>query len=424
MDTVAADELIAVLQDAIAGKAVDEARIAAFGRHTTPQLADEARFARFAATHVDELVALAADPRDALRHLALFALGFSDDARSVEPLLDRLVDSIDFFDHDHCYASLGRLGELAFEPLFSIAAGADEDRAAEAVQALGQSRADALPVLRRVLALPKIPRDTFAALYNTNDPACLPDLEIGLWHDDAAHRSEALFTAYCLLETARERAPQALAAIDTRRWGDRMVELFADEELDERQVALTSLGLLRDARHLPLLTARFAAAEDEDEAGDLVEAIGWMHVDEARAWLEQQLAAPRSATACLAAVALARDPGIAPHLHEACCDVMLRKLFADDGDHAWCEAREELSRGPAGRARLLSCIANGDDEQRRVAAECLAYEAGREEPSPLREWLQAAAPTTAAFVLAVAAAMQAEDEEEGENDDDDDAEDR
>ncbi len=394
-------ELAAALAEALAGRVPDPALTEAFAGHRAPVLDDAAPLAAFARGHFDALLGATRAEPDGLRHLLVFALGFTGDPRCTGPLIDLLVDPLDAFDHDWCYQALGRLGEVAFQPLFAIAAGNDPERAVQAVQALGQSRADALPVLRRVLLLPELPAGVFSALYNTHDPAALPDLERGLWHADPEHRSEAMFTAYCLLEIAREEDPGALAAIDRRRWGDRMLELYADEELEERPVALTAIGLLGEVRHLPRLVAEFDLVEDDDDAVDRVVAIGWLHAPESRAWLVDRLGETRRSVAGMAAVMLARDAATGPDVLERAADTMLEVLLADAGDQAWCDVRTTLPASALGRVRLFGVIAGGDPGARELAIESLRRHAEREEVA-LVDLLRGCPPQVAARVRAAA----------------------
>lgn len=373
------EAITSCLLDAFLGREMSRRELLAkFEGMFFPELgpSDQRALGDFARRHFDELRDLADDVRDDCRHLAIFALGFSGDARVVPVLVDRLVAQRDFFDHDYCYSALGQLGSVAHESLYEIAVQRDGEHQMQAVQALGQGRENPLPWLVELARLDPLPEGYFSALYNTHAPEALPVLEIGLWHEDREHRSEALFTAYCLLEMAREDEHPALREIDRTRWGARMLELYADEDLDEHEVALTAIGLLDYEAGLPVVLTALESEETREEA---ITALRWMSGVAARDALVAVLAHDDRELACAAGASLLQRHDVEADMRARAQRVTFDALFEIEHDSAWCDAAQVLCEDPTQRRALLDVITGEHVERAENAAHALAYWARHEE---------------------------------------------
>lgn len=392
----------------IAAQIVDCARALVEGRESAhpellarfegmyfPELtdADVAALRAIAAETIDALIVLLGDSSDTTRHFSAYLLGFADDARVVDPLVELLAAQRDHFDHDYCYTSLGRLGARAHEALYEIATAktSGSSRRVQAIQALGQSREDPLPWLAKLAALDPLPDGYFSALENTHDPRALPVLEFGLWHEDAQQRGDALFTAYCLLESAREGDHPIVSELDVACWGTRMLELLRDEELDEPEVALPALGFLDYGPGLATIREALASEESRENA---VTALRWLSSPEALQCLCALLDHEDSEFRCHAAVALRARSDVDTATRERASRIAFDALFAVEHNSPWCAAADALPEEIALREELLEIASSDEDARAASAADVLSYWA-RWEDDVLEE-LCARAPRAAA----------------------------
>ena len=348
-----------------------------FLHHQRPDAAADMLYG-FVQAHHDEIARLVASKDDSVRHLAAYALRFSRDVRSVEPLIALLDNQLDFFDHDYCYESLRELGAIAHERLYEIAANDGGERAVQAVQALGQSRVSASVWLGRLAQMDRLPDGFFIAYANLNDPAGLPDLERGLWHPDPEMRDDAVGAAYSLLKSAREQAHPALDQIDRDRWSERLAELFEDDEFDASDSWIVEcLGFLRSRRHLPFLVALL---DDEEVASDAVEAIGWYQSDDTRRMLIELLESDDVSKACAAAVQLERDPGCPVSITGRVAEVMWRGIVELPGNSVWCDAKDAYCADAERRRWVIEQIAVGDGQVESPALRAVSSYVNRHRP--------------------------------------------
>jgi hypothetical protein len=370
-DTIGSEELIACLQSVLAGRdGRDKECLALFDEVFIRDLGDagERAVGVFMREHFDSIVGLLQDEEHGVRHLAAFVLGFTGDARSVEPLISLLTNQKDFYDHDYCYWSLRSLGEVALEPLFEIARGDAGERRVQAVQALGHCGAESLPWLRRFAELQALPDGFFSAVYNCG-PSALTLVERGLWHANDKQRGDALFAAYCLTGQAFEQGHPVLHELDRDRWGDRMVELLDDSRIASPQLALNVLGYLQVERHLAVVIDSLATADRVDGA---FEALGTFHTPLAGIELEKLLDHADLSIAChSAAVILKRSNEESARLERA-RGVALRAILDLKRDKAWFAAAAQLPTTRPGRELLYATIEDGEKHCRDIAAGVLA----------------------------------------------------
>lgn len=305
---------------------------------------------------------------DATRHAAAFALSAAPAVENVEPLMALLVDQQDSYDHDFAYASIGSLGELALAELGRIAEEGGP-RAFQAVQALGQCRAPALPLLERLArSEPPVP-GLYSAVYNQHDPAALLWVSRGFVSADAETRSEALFTGYCLLEMAREQEHEVLEYLDRDEWSGHLLRLYQDEAIEAREVALAALAFLQTQQHTEVLVAALAI---EDARETAIEALGWMAGSAALAALVRLLDADLE-DACLAAVGILRLPDAPEALQDRARQTMLQGIVELDGSHAWCEAAQRLRADVVGRRVILDYMRTAPPVAQQQLLESIAF---------------------------------------------------
>jgi hypothetical protein len=357
---------------------------------------DRASLQAYVEEHRSKVFGLLGADCDATRHAAVFALSIAPSVDNVEPLIMLLADQRDFFDHDFAYASLGSLGALAFPALSRIAEESGE-RAIQAVQALGQSKGKALPILERLsMRDPPVP-GFYSAVYNQHDPEALRWMRRGLDSPDAETRSDALFTASCLLEMAREQDSSILQELDCRDWGERLVHLSCDDEADDTEVALSALGFLRAEEHVDVVIEALAV---EDSREDAIKALGWMGGRVASEALAKLLDAELE-DACLAAVAIHRAHVTDEAILARSRQTMLRGIIELDGNFAWCDAAQLLRSHAAGRKVILDFMPTAGPEGQSQVIDSIAYccwhDQGRDlealvaEAPPGSDWLERAA---------------------------------
>jgi HEAT repeat protein len=325
--------------------------------------AQEGKLGAYAREHLAALTPLLGSPHHALRHAAAFALGYCEDERAVAPLLGLLVDQKDFFDHDFAYHALGSLGRRAVPGLARAALSGSPEEAYQAVQALGQSRADALPALRRVLAtLAPLPKSFFMAYSALADPRGLPDLIAPIRSGGALHARDAVFAAGALLDEAARRSsrrPRGAAAL-----ADALAPRLACEEWDDRAPAISCLGQLRDPRYLGALAA-IASSSDNEAAIYASEALGQYRTPAARAHLLALLDHPDRARATSAATAVVADTRASPAARARATEVAIEGLATLPHDSPWCSAaRLGASSAPFRRA-LCAAIADAAGRRRK-----------------------------------------------------------
>lgn len=396
---VAASAIIDALTASPEGQLPDEhdPTLAAFSEYSFPPVDEEEIeiLERFVADHHDHIVQCLFSENSGLRHLAAFALGFSRDTQSVEPLISLLVDQKDRYDHDYCYDSLSRLAELALEPLYRIALEDDGERAFQAVQGLGQSAGDPLPWLHRLLHAKELPRGFFAAYENTHNPAGLPDVEVGLGHADPETRHDALFATWTLLEVAWEGSHEVLSQIDREKWGDRMVALLNDDDVKESEIALYCLGLLGDLRYLNVVT-EYLKRDDEHLVDCALTALGYFRCETTRKMLADLLDNDKRVTAWRAAIQLYKDPDTLTDIAARARKVVLRGLLEAEGYILSClDAGRSLASTAIGRRELYACIESAEEPARSKAVSALLFCADRLPEGALDEWLTECRPIVA-----------------------------
>lgn len=320
--------------------------------------------ARLAQAHVRELGELVKQDAETVRQAAMYALGYCQDERAVRPLLWCLVNQRHWADHDFAYEALGRLGDVALPELLDAALRGSTDEAIQAVQAMGQSRGDALPFLRQVLAHRRpLPESFFAAYENLGDPRGLPEVIDAL--DDAELRQDAVFAALSMLEQADlSELPKAAR----RAWADALRAVVDGDDFDGRLLAVDCLGVLRDERHLGRL-AEMAARGSDEEVEAAVRAIARYASPAARGVLLDLLGSDRVVTACHAAAEAADLDHLAPQELESAREVLLAAVLGDVDVDLRDQALERLARSPGAIARLLA--ATRQRPARRRAAEAL-----------------------------------------------------
>ena len=364
-------------------------------RYHDTEIAEEeyADVALFVNTHFDALVSLLRSPNHALRHSATFLLGYSKHAKSVAPLIDVLLNEKDMFDHDYAYEAMFQLGDVAHESLYELAIDGPEKQRFEAMQSLRLSDGDIRPWIRKILDSGSIPPGFFTVFEDMEDPAFLPDLELGLWSDDPRIRADALYAANELLEIA-QGDPQYLSLINPEKWGDRFVALLNEGgDRDESSYALYSIGYLKDERHLDtILDVVNGPEEGLNYYG--VEVLSTYQTEKPRALLLTLLDHDRLDIAALAGAYLNSDEGVnADHLEKA-CQVALRGLIAfhRDLDYSYVssEIASYLPRSEKGLQMLIDIIEDETaPDTRYIAANALnsykyeAYDQGMPSPGEL-----------------------------------------
>ena len=321
---------------------------------------------RFAREHLDELGAKLTSANHSLRHASAYALGLSEEERAATPLVGLLCHQQDHFDHDFAYQALGKLGVHALRPLERFALEGSDDEAYEAVQALGQSSADALPCLQRVLAgRSPLPERFFMAYVNLSDPRGLPDVLPALQSTDPRRYRDALYAASTLLEEARARGQPRPGDADA--FADAVARFLDSDDLQAS--ALSCLRSLRDPRYLAALQGISTGAEP-DAAGDAIKAIGAYHTEAARAHLARLLDHPALERGTAAAVALLEDAEATRATKERATTVAVEGLAKLPGDSAWCAAatlcRTSVRLRRAVSGALLS--SKGSEKKRLVYA--------------------------------------------------------
>ena len=251
-----------------------EALLGAFERHLIPEglrSVDAQELFDAVGHRADESLGLLASSDVRVRHLAAYCCGASRDGRVVEPLIQlQTRGPHDFFAHDHVYSACRRLGEHALAELERIARSDDHDMSFVAVQALGQSRADALPALRRLYADGIRPRAFFMALYNLRDPRSADIVWDGL-QATGATLSDATSAAFAVLEAIEEGGDDhASFGIDREAWARRFEELLDHDDNDVSGFALEYLGYVGDEASIARLEALL---DDEDQGEYAQEAI-------------------------------------------------------------------------------------------------------------------------------------------------------
>lgn len=321
---------------------------------------------RFAREHLDELGAKLTSAHHSLRHAAAYALGLSEEERAATPLVGLLCHQQDHFDHDFAYQALGKLGVHALRPLERFALEGSDDEAYEAVQALGQSSADPLPCLQRVLAgRSPLPERFFMAYVNMGDPRGLPDVLPALQSTDPRRYRDALYAASTLLEEARARGLPRPGDADA--FADAVARFLDSDDLQAS--ALSCLRSLRDPRYLAALED-ISTGADPDAAGDAIKAIGAYRTELARAHLARLLDHPALERATAAAVALLEDAEATRATKERATAVAVQGLATLPGDSAWCAAatlcRTSVRLRRAVSGALLS--SKGSEKKRLVYA--------------------------------------------------------
>ena len=343
-----------------------------------------------------ELAALLRSTDDELRHAATFALGCIGEARAVAPLVALLVRQRDRFDHDFAYQACGRLGDVALAELGRFALRGKKSERREAVQALGQSRADALPVLRRVLRQGRLPPSFFVAYFNLHDARGLPDLMVGLRAKERATQRDALEAAEALLgDGARPR-------VDIRAWGNILARLAQGRDGEAASTALSCLGLLGDSRHVDILVEA-TRHPDDWRSYQAIRALGRLGGAVARARLEELLDEDGVAKSTAAAVCLVEDPrarALCPRAFAA----MLRGVQELPDSFEAMDAAEALAGSKAGTDAAIEAAHQLRGRRRARILDALAYGFGFLRPSP-RE--RAVARALAASERPVAAALLA-----------------
>jgi hypothetical protein len=237
------------------------------------------------------------------------------------------------------------------------------------VQALGQSSADALPCLRRVLdSRSPLPESFFMAYDNLCDPRGLPDLLPAIRSSDSRSRLDALFAAAALLEQASKRSRRRPSGAPA--FADAIAPLVEREDWNFRGPAIECLGWLRDPRLLGTLHA-LSTGSDTRTASYAIEAIARYRSIDARARLIELLAHADTERATMAATCLLDDRSATRAAKRRASAVAVRGLATLPGDRAWCTASHLCRTSLRLRRAVCKAIEAGRGREKKRLVQAL-----------------------------------------------------